>query len=314
MTYRGPWMLLVATVVCAGPITTYAADPPPSHSPQALQARQRFDRGVALLAESKWGEAIAELEAARAIYPTAPIHFNLGLAYRSAGRARDAIASFERYKRAVGDSADPARQAEVARYLTTLRASLAQIELDITPTDARVLIDNEPAPRATGLIEIDPGPHTIFASAEGYSSMTRALTLQPGSTTRMRIQLEHAERRPRLVVATDVRDSTIRVNGVVKGRGSIDTKVETGHHVIEIDANGYHSERREVNLGIGAHESLTVMLKRKRKVAGWVVLGVVAAGVVGGAVATGVVLSTKDEAPIVPELGVVYTGLEVAKW
>jgi hypothetical protein len=286
----------------------------PALSP-AEKARQHFDRGVARIAEAKWNEAIVELEAARAIYPTAPLHFNLGLAYRAVGRAHDAIASFERYRRAVGDTIDPQRQAELSRYLATLRASLAQLQLDIAPPDAIVLVDGAAVSRAAGLVEVDPGTHKIAVSAEGYTAVTREISVAPGSTTAIELHLAAMKHPAHLRVVSEVASAAIRVDGVGQGSGSLELDVAPGRHVVDVNAPGYESAHREVLLAESGHEELNVALRRQRHVGRWVAVGVVVAAVVaGGAVAMGVVLGTKDQAPIVPPLGTVHTGLRVATW
>lgn len=106
----------------------------------------------------------------------------------------------------------------------------------------------------------------------------------------------------------------LRIDGVARGRGTVDVELTPGKHVIEAVANGYQPERREVTLEAGDKKELSLSPKPERKVGKWVALGLGLAVVVGGAVALGVVLGTKDEPPLVPQLGVVYTGLKVATW
>jgi PEGA domain len=285
------------------------ADAPADQAAPEIRARKLFDRGVELIGERKWNDAIIELEAARAIYPTAPIHFNLGLAYRGAGRATEAIAAFERYRRAVEGNPDPQRQAEVARYLATLRASLAQLRLDVTPADANVQVDGATAP--SGMLELDPGQHEVSAGAGGYVAVTRTVKLAPGSTTTLSLHLSRSGQ-ARLRVSSS--QGEVRIDGVAHGHGPVEVELDPGRHVVEVQAKGYQGERREVTLGLDERRELSLTLKPERKVGRWVALGVGLAVAIGGAVALGVVLGVKDEPPLAPQLGVVYTGLKVTSW
>lgn len=298
-----------ALLVCVVAATGLARAQAPSRSDQA---RQKFERGVVLLGQNKWNEAIAELEAARALYPTAPVHFNLGLAYRAIGRGKDAIASFERYRRAVGDGMEATRQAELNRYLTTLRAGLVQLQVDVTPADATVLLDKEAF--RPGMIELDAGKHALEITAPGYDPQSKELELTPGSTTRVSIVLIKTQLRAQLTVATTQAIANIKIDGQSRGEGKAIVQLEAGRHTVEVTAEGFVPLTREVTLVAGAEESLSVTLKKKRKPGPYVALGIIVAAVVGGAVAAGVILGSKDQAPLSPQLGVVHTGIEVARW
>jgi len=299
--------LCVWVALVAGSAIADGAEPP------SAVAKQHFERGAALLGESRWTEAIGELEKARAIYPTAPIHFNLGLAYRGAGRAREAIASFERYRRAVGDSADPLRQAEVNRYLATLRASLGQLQLDVWPAEAAVMVDQEPA-RSTGLVELNPGVHTVSVTAEGYVPVTRQITLSPGTTVQLQLRLVAITKRAQLQLAVQVPTANLRVDGVIVGNGHALVTLDAGQHVVEVEAASYKPLRREVSLSAGARQELSLTLERKPRVGGWVALGVIGLAAIAAGTTVGIVLGVKEQSPIVPPLGVVSTGLKVATW
>lgn len=274
-------------------------------------SRAHFERGIAHLTEQRFEEAVRELEAARSHYPTASIHFNLGLAYRGVGRARDAIASFERFLSAVGDTGDPARIQEVNRYLRSLRAALVRVRLDITPSDARVTIDGEPVPRGSTTVQLDPGSHVIVATAPGYREARQEIETEPGTDTLAQLTLERATTTGTLVLDVDPDDAAVRIDGRPYGIGDQQIELEAGAHALLIEALGRTAsrdfeiaagQRLDLALAIdGGGDDLTWL---------WVVLGVVAVGGAAAAASAYFILNPSDQPPLQGDLGIVMTALE----
>lgn len=273
-------------------------------------SRALFDEGIAHLAERRFEEAVRSFEAARSRYPTASIHFNLGLAYRGLGRARAAIDSFERFLTAVGDTGDPARVEEVNRYLRSLRASLVRVQLDITPSDARVTIDGEALPRGATAVQLDPGAHVIEASASGHREGRREIHLEPGTSALAQLALERLETAGTLVLDVDPNDSAVRIDGRPHGVGDQEIELEAGAHALLIEALGRTAtrdfeieagQRLDLSLAIASGDDLTWL---------WVVLGVVVVGGAAAAVTTYLVLNPSDQPPLQGDLGIVMTALE----
>lgn len=273
------------------------------------ESRAHFEQGIAHLGEQRFGDAVRELEAARSLYPTASIHFNLGLAYRGVGRARDAISAFERFLTAVGDTGDPARVEEVNRHLRTLRASLVTVRLDITPADARVTVDGEPIPRGSTTIQLDPGRHVIAASAPGHREGQRELSVEPGSSALAQLALERLANSGTLVLDVDPNDAAVRIDGRPHGIGDQEIELEAGTHALLIEALGRTAtsdfeiaagQRLDLSLAIAGGDDLTWL---------WVVLGVVIAGGAAAAVTTYFVLNPTDQPPLAGDLGIVTTAL-----
>jgi tetratricopeptide (TPR) repeat protein len=273
------------------------------------QSRAHFEQGIAHLAERRFDDAVRELEAARSLYATASIHFNLGLAYRGVGRARDAISAFERFLTAVGETGDPARVEEVNRYLRTLRASLVGVRLDITPADARVTVDGEPVPRGTTTIQLDPGAHVIAASAPGHRDAQREIQVEPGSSALAQLALERIVNSGTLVLDVDPNDAAIRIDGRPHGVGDQEIELEAGAHALLIEALGRTAtsdfelatgQRLDLSLAIATGDDLTWL---------WVVLGVVIAGGAAAAVTTYFVLNPTDQPPRAGDRGTLMTAL-----
>ena len=299
--------LLLVTAACApvGLVSVGAA-----HAQDAAaraESRTRFERGVELLGDGSFADAVRELEAARSLYPTASIHFNLGLAYRGTGRARDAIASFERFLAAMGTTGDPGRVEEVNRYLRTLRSTLARVRVQVSPANAQVSVDGEPI--AVGEIALDPGAHVIEARAPGHRELRREIRLEPGSSSTEVLSLEAVAGQGTLELDVTPDHAAVRLDGAPRGTGDQRISLDPGTYGLVVSADGRElAQQFSIAAGERLGLSLTVPQGGDDLTWLWVVLGVAVAG--GVAAVTTVLLYEPDvQQPIVPDLGVVMTEL-----
>src|SRR5690606_9362564 len=100
--------------------------------------------------------------------------FNIGFALVRLGRFTEAIEALDRYL-VMTEGETSERREEAARLRGESVASVAEIELEVSPPDARVLVDGEPLDAETGsprTLRLDPGRHTVRASAEGHDEGT----------------------------------------------------------------------------------------------------------------------------------------------
>ena len=275
------------------------------------RSRAHFMAGVEHLQGDRPEEAIEELEAARSLYPTASVHFNLGLAYREVGRARDAISAFERFLAASGDDLPEARGEEVDRYLRSLRASLGVLRVQAFPEQATIFVDDEPVGRGRVRLELDPGTYQLTVRSEGHLDADREVEVAPGSDEVVRLQLEERVSAGTLALDVTPEEATVSVDGRVRGMGDLELQLSPGPHSLLLE---YETARREQDFEIVAGERLSLSLSVDASddlTWLWVTLALVA--VAGGAAATVTyfALNPSDQPPLQGNLGVVMTSLEV---
>lgn len=170
-------MLLAAALRTA----SVAAQPAPADSAQAW-----FDRGLALADQSRWDDAIAAFERARALAPLPAVLFNLAEARRRANRHRAALEAYLEYLDRV-TAASQFRTLALQR-VAELERRVARLRLDVEPAGATVRIDDLDA---TGLTQItlDPGPHAIAVRADGYEPEVRTMPLGDGERATLVVHL-----------------------------------------------------------------------------------------------------------------------------
>src|SRR5271170_3834692 len=138
--------LVLALLVRAVPA---AAQPPPAANagtPEAVaEARVHFAKGKELYQAGAYREAIAELEAARALDPKAKdLVFNLGVIHEKLGDINDALRFLRLYTQM---DLEPAEQARAETYIKRLEG--AKAELDAKKAAEHAAEDTRPKPAPT---------------------------------------------------------------------------------------------------------------------------------------------------------------------
>jgi tetratricopeptide (TPR) repeat protein len=162
------------------------ADLPPAPNagtPEAVaEARLHFTKGRDLYQSGAYREAIAELEAARALDPKAKdLVFNLGVVHEKLGDIDDALRFLRLY---VQMDLDPAEQTRAESYIKRLEG--AKAEIDAKRRAAAPAVDDvgpkKQEPRKRGRIDtatLVAGGVTIAAAGAGMVFGIKALSDQP---------------------------------------------------------------------------------------------------------------------------------------
>lgn len=153
-------------------------------------ARALAERGFELFEQGEAEKAIVSFRMAeRRIH--SPVHqLFIARAQTKLGRFVEALAVYEEIAREKVPAGSPKpffeAQNDARSELESLRSRTPSIKIDIigvSPAGAKVTIDGKPVKtEALGVPQrIDPGKHTIVASADGGSPVEKTLTLAEGS-------------------------------------------------------------------------------------------------------------------------------------
>lgn len=266
--------------------------------PSVAEAQSLFAQGVALAGEERWGDAIAYFRRSRALVERPGTVFNIAVALVRLGRATEALEALGDFLRIANAPADAERRAEAERMQVLVRATVAQLEVTLSPADARLVLDG--AERAeqgrSRTVALDPGRHTLLVSASDHAERRLEVSVLPGETTRVTVQLSPTT--GRLVIAATPLDVRLHVDGssvdTTRGLdGSLAVSLAPGRHLVRLEADDREPSERSVVLRAGARTTLHVDLPPKRTTLlespiFWIVTGVVAAsaGVAIGLAAT----------------------------
>ncbi len=162
--------------------------------------RDALDRGIALLLQRRWVEALPHLEESTLLEPSPLGWFNLGLAYRGAGRIAAAVSAFERYIASPEPDAPPARLTALRAELPNLSRSIARLRVHVTPAGATIRVDGRPATMSGSEIRVDPGTHAIEFHLAGHESASREVNPTAGALVVLEIQLRPMVQAPTPVI------------------------------------------------------------------------------------------------------------------
>jgi hypothetical protein len=310
---RWRWFFLVAfslALACglARPTSAGAQEAAPS-AEQLAEARGLFERGLTAADAERWAEAVELFRRAREIVERPSIVFNLGQALVRLGRSSEARAALDRFVAIADARVDQADIAAAQRLLAELGAAQGTLELSVEPADAVIELDGAPleGSGAERAITLDPGRHRIAVTAPGYRPDRFEVSVIAGSRERRSALLERLPSRPATLVVHAPVGAEVRVDGLLAGRGEIETELVPGdHHVVVSDAGASLLER-DLSIGEGdrlvldaiVHETGVSIAEEPWL---WIVVGLAVVGA-GVGIGVGVVLS---QPPTDPALG--YAG------
>lgn len=277
------------------------------------QARAHFEFGVQLIQQGRWSDAVAELEAARAIHVTAPVLYNLGIGLRGVGRLREAVGRFNEFLEMLGAEGSRARRTEVQGYISELTASLGMLHVSLQPPNATVFIDGERMPDGTTERQIDPGSHRVRAELAGYVAHEEEVEMERGGTATVSFMLEARATQGTLVVDRAIEGAEVTIDGTVVGSTPYEGHLDPGTHTLAVRADGYRTLERPIEIVVGELLRVQADLVSAEHwfESPWLWLGV---GVVVVGTALGVAIgfaASGTEAPYQGRLGLAVGLLEV---
>jgi hypothetical protein len=182
---RGPGPKALATVgLVLTMLVGEAARAQLSDEDKAL-ALQLFDEGRSLLAAGKVDEACRKLEESRRLDPLPGTVLNVAVCHEQQGRAATAVAEFREARALAERDQRPDRVALVDQHLRALDGKVSSLVIVVPPgvdrPDLSVTRDATPVGRAAWgtRLPVDPGPHTIEASAANKKPWKVVLTVAP---------------------------------------------------------------------------------------------------------------------------------------
>lgn len=170
---------------------------PPAHaqspSPADLQrARTQFQHGIELEQAGNWSEAIQQFRDVGVVRMTPQVRFHIAYCEEGLGRLVTALGGYE-LALAQADQVGPDFKNEAEEAVTRLRARIPKLLIERgTNADAALVQLDGVDLGVTSIgqeVPLDPGPHTVTATAPGYSQFTTTAELKEQETTRVTIEL-----------------------------------------------------------------------------------------------------------------------------
>lgn len=154
----------------AAPSSAQPAGAPPGESTALGQTL--FEEGRRLMEAKQYAEACPKFEESLRLRPGTGTLLNLALCNEAIGRTATAWAQFKEVMFAAKRDGNEAREAFAKEHVDALEPKLSRIQVNAEPTPGLAIRrDGQEIPTAAlgTLIPVDPGKHTVEATAPGHS-------------------------------------------------------------------------------------------------------------------------------------------------
>ncbi len=179
-------VVLIAVVLASASLLSAAS----ADAQDMNRARTLFEEGVEAAQAERFEQAVQLFRDSLAIVERPSTLFNLALALESLGRFGESARVLDQYTRSAGARDASRRDAEALR--TRLAARVAIVTVRVTPPNAVLELDGEPVPGdgAVRELSVDPGAHTLSATAPGHRAETAPINVQAGGRAEQTLTLD----------------------------------------------------------------------------------------------------------------------------
>ncbi|HTQ04099.1 MAG TPA: PEGA domain-containing protein [Polyangiaceae bacterium] len=179
-----------ATALGGAPATARADGPTAA---DLKKARAQFQRGIELEQASNWSEAIQQFRDVGAVRMTPQVRFHIAYCEEGLGRLVTALGGYELAQNEA-DQVGSDFKHEVENAISELRARIPKLFIDRgkNADAALVQLDGVDLGASSVGVEVplDPGPHTVTATAPGYLQFTATPDLKEKEVTHVTLDLE----------------------------------------------------------------------------------------------------------------------------
>jgi len=261
-----------------------------SATASAQDATEWKKRGDDAMDANRAAEALDAYRHAQAIAPSPALDYNIGRALLAIGDFVAALDSFEKFEREAPEELRQ-RTHRLGEIMKELRAKIATLTI-VAPPGARILVRGSDVKEPS--VRVNPGSVDVRVEADDHEPFTTTVTLAPGATHSLNVELRRLPTTGQLTIVTHPDDASITVDGVSHGPTgialgserkalSVPLELKAGLHTIEATAKGHRPTRKTVFVQAGTKQRMDIFLDAERVPVTsrwwfWGVLGAVAAG------------------------------------
>jgi hypothetical protein len=197
MRWRNPrfcWGLLLAAVMAAGSVARPSLAQP---SPEELsQARAKFQQATELEQAGNWAAALQAFREVGQVKMTPQVRYHIALCEENLGKLVAALGGYE-LAAADADAVGPGFREEVESSIRRLQARIPHLTVERGPgaEAATIALDGVSlGASSVGVpVPVDPGPHTLSATAPGYENFSTTVEVAEGGEESVTVELTQLE-------------------------------------------------------------------------------------------------------------------------
>jgi hypothetical protein len=234
--------------------TSKTPEPPTTRTEELRKdAKRHFERGVTLLEQSKFQDALVDFLRSREAFPTRAATENAAICLRETGRTD---AAYDMFRNVLLDFADlpPEVKERVERQVRSLDAQLARLTF-ATEDGTAVTVNGRPIGRTPFKepVRVVAGMTVVRMYLDGYAVFETQLTTQRGAETKVEPAFQLLGSVGRLKVKEKSgAEATLLVDGVAVGKTPWEGALAPGPHAIWLeggDSQGTAPKQAVVVLG-----------------------------------------------------------------
>lgn len=195
------WLVVAALSLAAVPPLVASRDASAQQPIDAARARELFREALALLAAGDYATALSKLQQVATFKDTPQVRFNIGVCQEKLGRF---VVALGEYRIALADAEQDknARKVveEASRAIAALEPRIPTLTLSRGDgsSSATILVDGKAVidSQIGNAILLDPGAHTIEATANGYDKFLRQVRLAESEKASVEIVMKRAAAAP----------------------------------------------------------------------------------------------------------------------
>jgi hypothetical protein len=156
------------------------------------EARRSFESGVEHLERGDAAAAIERFERSLALRESLAALYNLGLAYRKAGRIKDGLLTFERFLDKASQQSHTHGVDHAKLLADELRGKVGRISLAVSGGADSVKLDGNAIGDGDGRygLVLDPGSHVVEASRGANEPERVQVELEPGANIEVAVEIQ----------------------------------------------------------------------------------------------------------------------------
>ena len=206
-----------------------------AQEPAPTSYERHMDLGVRLFEDRNYDAALPEFELAYAEKKVASPLINLAICHKGRFEYPRAVEYLERALRDHRDSIEAPEKIE--RAITELRELLAVLQVRVEPAGIpfNLTLDGDELPLQPKT-SVSPGSHTVIARADGYAEARASLRIASGEQRSIVLTLIPTSGMLKIEAPDD--QVSVTVDGVAKGAGRYQGRLEAGTHLLVIERDG----------------------------------------------------------------------------
>jgi hypothetical protein len=232
--------------------------------PRRREAKDHFDKGVALATRGMNDAALAEFLASRGAFPTRAATKNAAIALRALGRFAEAHDMLDALLREFPDLSGAERDA-VEKELREMARSIGTIELRASEPGALVLVDaRERGTTPLGVpLRVSAGSHVVRVYKDGFEAFERKVDVAGGQAIALDARLAPLELSGRMkVVESQGKPAQVFVDHVAVGKTPWEGALSPGAHVVFLRGEGtLGTQPAPVTVKLNQVEPITLALE-----------------------------------------------------